>query len=411
MSFHQDWKQSIFAGSILLTYLLLVHFLRYRRAAGLPIKHSIRSKADYPKLSADQAQDVLKDLVELEFPKLMGFSIVFALFKTYGIPAVSSLLIKTGELSSPTTASRRTADTGVLLLEFCLNKPSSARAMEATARMNYLHSRYIKAGKISNEDMLFTLSLFALEPVRWVNRFEWRKFTEFELCATGTFWKAMGDKMEIDFSALPGAKEGWRDGLEWLDSIRAWSEKYEECKMRPDEANHKLVLANLDVVFLNIPENLKAWGGHIVSIVAGPRLRKAMMLAAPPEWFERSLLSVLTIRKYVLRFLALPRISRKFYIPDAPESNGRYSAKEYLSHPWYVKPTFERRWGLKAWFTWIIGRKLPGDDGNCYNPEGYVIKELGPSSVRDKGADYMKKDLSRMSSMQPGGCPFALASR
>ena len=70
-------------------------------------------------------QDVLKELVEMEFPKLMGFSIVFALFKTYGVPSVSSLLVTTGELSAPETASKRTADTGVLLLEFCLNKPST----------------------------------------------------------------------------------------------------------------------------------------------------------------------------------------------------------------------------------------------------------------------------------------------
>jgi hypothetical protein len=142
--------------------------------------------SNYGKLTADQAQDVLKDLVEMEFPKLFGFSIVFALFKTYGIPSVSSLLVSTGELSSPETASKRTADTGVLLLEFCINKPSSARSTEAIARMNYLHSRYIKAGKIRNDDMLYTLSVFALEPARWINRYEWRKMSHLEMCASGT---------------------------------------------------------------------------------------------------------------------------------------------------------------------------------------------------------------------------------
>ena len=32
-------------------------------------------------MTADDAQTILRELTELEFPKLMGFSIVFALFK------------------------------------------------------------------------------------------------------------------------------------------------------------------------------------------------------------------------------------------------------------------------------------------------------------------------------------------
>jgi len=31
--------------------------------------------------------------------------------------------------------------------------------------------------------MLYTLSLFALEPIRWVNRYEWREMTPMEVCA------------------------------------------------------------------------------------------------------------------------------------------------------------------------------------------------------------------------------------
>lgn len=50
--------------------------------------------------------------------------------------------------------------------------------------MNYLHSRYQKAGKISNDDMLYTLSLFVLEVERWVGLYEWRSLTPLEICAT-----------------------------------------------------------------------------------------------------------------------------------------------------------------------------------------------------------------------------------
>lgn len=49
--------------------------------------------------------------------------------------------------------------------------------------MNYLHGRYQKAGKISNDDMLYTLSLFVLEVERWTREYDWRPLTQMEICA------------------------------------------------------------------------------------------------------------------------------------------------------------------------------------------------------------------------------------
>jgi hypothetical protein len=49
--------------------------------------------------------------------------------------------------------------------------------------MNYLHGMYQKSGKISNDDMLYTMSLFVIEVDRWIKNYEWRSLTEMELCA------------------------------------------------------------------------------------------------------------------------------------------------------------------------------------------------------------------------------------
>ena len=38
-------------------------------------------------------------------------------------------------------------------------------------------------GFISNDDFLYTLGLFALEPIRWVERYEWRSLSLMEKCA------------------------------------------------------------------------------------------------------------------------------------------------------------------------------------------------------------------------------------
>jgi hypothetical protein len=71
----------------------------------------------------------------------------------------------------------------ILIIEFMAHSPASERANSAISRMNFLHGRYQKANKISNDDMLYTLSLFIMEVERWVGRFEWRSLTPMEICA------------------------------------------------------------------------------------------------------------------------------------------------------------------------------------------------------------------------------------
>ena len=183
----------------------------------------------------------------------------------------------TGQLASPETASRRIADTGVILLEFALNDPSSERALKAIARMNYLHAPYQKAGKITNNDLLYTLSLFALEPARWVARYEWRCLTDLELTACGTYWKSMGDAMSLDFSCLPSHECGWKDGLQWLNEIEEWSRSYETHHMVPAETNQKLADSHFEILCINVPKRYHEVCRQMFSVLLGPRLQKAMM--------------------------------------------------------------------------------------------------------------------------------------
>lgn len=197
--------------------------------------------------------------------------------QTYGIPSVSSLLVATGQLADIHTASKRIADTGVLLLEFALNGPTSERAIQAIARMNFLHAGYQKSGRIKNDDMLYTLSLFALEPARWVEKYEWRKLTELELCACGTYWKSMGDAMDVSYSNLPSSIPGWKDGLQWLDELEAWSLQYEGEYMVPAITNKQLADSHLEIISINVPAILLGPCKKMISVLLGERLRKAMM--------------------------------------------------------------------------------------------------------------------------------------
>ena len=74
-----QWAWLIIPG--LMAYMAIVRLLRYQRARNIPLKHGLRDRASYACMTNDQAQAILKDLTELEFPKVFGFSVIFALFK------------------------------------------------------------------------------------------------------------------------------------------------------------------------------------------------------------------------------------------------------------------------------------------------------------------------------------------
>jgi hypothetical protein len=193
------------------------------------------------------------------------------------VPTISKLLVATGELSDPTLSSKRAADTGVLLTEIVLNKPRSVRNLDAIARMNWLHDRYRRSGKIKDDDMLYTLSMFVLEPLRWTERFEWRNLSDLERCAMAVYWKSLGEVMDIPYDALPSAKSGWRDGLHWLAELEEWSKAYDEKNTIPDEHNRTLALATVKIGLTNVPRIFHGVGLQFVAALLDQRLRRAMM--------------------------------------------------------------------------------------------------------------------------------------
>lgn len=158
---------------------------------------------------------------------------------------------------------------------FTSHHPQSERVVKAIARMNYIHSQYQNAGKISNDDMLYTLSVFITEPIAWVQRYEWRSMNEMEVCALGTFWKSIGDAMGIDYKGLRQTK--WKDGLEFYEDIKIWAENYENKYMVPAETNKKTADELVPVLLFYVPRIFRPAAANIVGVLMGDLLRKAMM--------------------------------------------------------------------------------------------------------------------------------------
>ncbi|KAL8879257.1 MAG: hypothetical protein Q9198_003099, partial [Flavoplaca austrocitrina] len=389
---------------LLLLYPLLVAYLRYDRLRSTQKHYGYTTRPSLGRMTDDDAYEIQLSIAQLEFPFTFQKALQFALFRTYGIPSMSKLLVATTQFAEMSTASKRYVDTEVLIREFTNHKPSDPRTLEAIARMNYIHSLYRKNGSIRDDDMLYTLSLFALEPIRWIQRHEWRSLEAFEQCAFGTFWKSIGDAMGISYQKLQSAEEGWEDALQWLDDLAEWSKQYEKENMVPHVNNRKTAEQTVAILLWGVPKALKPLGNNIVSVLMDDRLRTAMMYPTPPNPYFQLISLVFVVRKYLLRYFFLPRpyMFRLNALEDVgPE--GRRSLSIWQAAPYYIKPSLWRRWGPGAWASRLMGLPVPGDEGSKYYPDGYIFPEVGPKIFLGKGQESAKETVRGLAKTRTGG--------
>ncbi|KAG6041917.1 hypothetical protein E4U41_000406 [Claviceps citrina] len=401
------WRLVIISLAVL--YPVVCSVLRFRRVRATRRAFGFSDRRSLAAMTSVQAQSIVRDLTEWEFPFLFRRSIQFALFKTYGIPTISSLLVSTKLFSNRKTASKRYEDTSVLIGEFITHPPDCRRTRQAIGRINSLHSPYIKAGTISNQDLLYTLSVFVTEPIAWIGRWEWRPLTDMEVCAQGVFWKSVGDAMGIECAGLL-ERDSWRDGIEFVEDVTAWARGYERERMVPADTNRQTADELLRLLLHCVPtRGGRAFARHAIGVLLGERLRSAMIHPNPPPSVEQIVHFILSTRRFLLRHLSLPRFSPRVEFSDRDPQTGRYHHNDYLLDPYYVKPTLASRWGPLAWLTWALGGTVPGGrDGHRFRPGGYHFDEVGPEK---KGKRFGREELEewegRVERAMPVGCPFA----
>src|SRR6266568_2943886 len=137
------------------------------------------------------AQRIVQIDTVYEFPFDTVRSLEFALFRTFASPAVSRLLDETQEFAL--RAQRRYDDTDLILSTIVEHGYDSDEGKRAIRRLNRLHGRF----DIANEDFLYVLSTFVYEPIRWNERFGWRRLVEQERLAWFHYWREVGRRMAI----------------------------------------------------------------------------------------------------------------------------------------------------------------------------------------------------------------------
>lgn len=220
------------------------------------------------------------------FPWDSERSLEFALFRTFAVPSISTLLARTGEFEQ--RPRKRYDDTELILAEIFENGYDSPRARRAFRRMNRMHGHY----DISNDDLLYVLSTFVFEPIRWNARFGRRPLTENEKLATFLFFREIGRRMGI------------RDIPDTYGAFEAFNRDYETRHFRYAETNRRTGEATLNLLLgFYLPRWLWPLGRPVAYALMDDPLLQAMGFPPPPPLIKKLVLGGMKLRARLLRYL------------------------------------------------------------------------------------------------------------
>lgn len=230
-------------------------------------------------------QRIVHLLACYEFPWDMTRSLEFALLRTFCSPAVSKLLAETREfLDRP---QKRYDDTDIIVSELVEYGYGHERGKAALRRMNQIHGRF----DIENDDFLYVLSTFVFEPIRWFDRFGWRKPTENERLAMFYFWREVGRRMAI------------RELPESIGEFERFSLEYEDKFFDFDERNQKVAKSTMEMMAGWFPLVFQPLVRVSLTGMLDEKMCRCFGLRRAP-WIVRGLLGFsLRVRGHALRFL------------------------------------------------------------------------------------------------------------
>jgi len=221
----------------------------------------------------------------VDFPFDTTRALEFALFRTFCVPSISALLQRTGEFEA--RPQKRYDDTDIIVSELMEHGYDSERGRTALRRLNQIHSRFA----IANEDYLYVLSTFVFEPIRWNERFGWRRLVPQERLGLFYFWREVGRRMNIKDIPIES------------NEFEAFNRRYERQHYQYTEANHRVGLATRNLFLSWFPR----WTHPLVRPAIHAMMDEPILAAfgftrpaAPTRWAVES---ALRTRAVILRFL------------------------------------------------------------------------------------------------------------
>lgn len=220
-----------------------------------------------------------------EFPFDTTRALEFALFRTFAVPSIGALLDSTGEfLAQP---QKRYDDTDLIVSAMLEHGYDSELGTRALRRMNQIHGRF----GIANEDFLYVLSSFVFEPIRWIDRFGWRRMVEQERLAHFHCWREIGRRMNI--TEIPA---------EYGD-LERFNVAYERDHFRETAASRRVGAATRDLFLSWFPFVPRRLGAKAIYALIDDRLLDAFGFPHPSRLTRRAVAAGLRLRSRAVRLL------------------------------------------------------------------------------------------------------------
>ncbi|KNC49515.1 uncharacterized protein AMSG_05536 [Thecamonas trahens ATCC 50062] len=199
---------------------------------------------------------------------------------------------------------KRYDDTELLLAEMVERCVEVGRSEAAIARLNVIHGAY----NISDDDYLFTLTLFVVPAVQWVARWGWRPFTAKEADAIALAWSELGANMGMPAHRLPLDYAGY---LQMFNEYTSPDSPH--YRIRPSAAGAAVTRDSLETVYTWVPAAVvPLLRPALTWLIRGclPSDVTAAIGLAPAGPTHRALISgFLHLRAFIIRHACLPRPS------------------------------------------------------------------------------------------------------
>jgi hypothetical protein len=154
--------------------------------------------------------------------------------------------------------------------------------------------------------MLYTLATFVVSPIRWMDAYGWRPFSETEKRASANYYRELGRHMGIT-----GIPQTWREFCEIHDA-------YERDHFGFDPGG-RAVADSTSALLATFPPNDKAPRRLVDAFsrsLMDPHLREAFRYEASPRWFQALSRTALRLRGRIVK--RLPVRTRPQFVRDLP---------------------------------------------------------------------------------------------
>jgi hypothetical protein len=223
-----------------------------------------------------------------EFPWDLRMAFNLAFNRSFALPRVARQLVATGAiLRAPR---KRADDTGIIMYEILLHGADSARGRLALRRLNEAHRGF----ELDNGDSVYVIAALVVVPMRWLQRYGWRRPSPHEREAAAVFYRQVGRLMGV--RELP---ESFAAFAEYLDA-------YERVHLHHTPEAERIERTTRDLLRGRIPVRLRGAADALIGALYDAPLRAAYNVPRPPFWARAGLHLALRARARLLRF-ARPR--------------------------------------------------------------------------------------------------------